>query len=85
MPGIPRAPHPQVIVFETTGGYEPAVVAALAAAQYPVVVANSRQVRDFARSTGQLAKTDPVDAEILAFFCRAHPENDKRRAASSAC
>ena len=60
--------HPQVIVLEATGGYEHAVVAALAAAQLPVVVANPRQVRDFARSTGQLAKTDAIDADMLACF-----------------
>ena len=63
-----NALHPQVIVLEATGGYEHAVVAALAAAQCPVVVANPRQVRDFAKSTGQLAKTDAIDADILAFF-----------------
>ena len=60
--------HPQVIVLEATGGYEHAVVAALAAAQLPVVVANPRQVRDFAKSTGQLAKTDAIDADMLACF-----------------
>jgi transposase len=44
------------------------VVAALAAAALPVVVANPRQVRDFARATGQLAKTDAIDAQGLALF-----------------
>jgi hypothetical protein len=56
----PRAPS--LIVLEATGGFEHAVVAALAAAGLPVVVANPRQVRDFARATGQLAKTDAIDA-----------------------
>jgi transposase len=59
---------PQVIVLEATGGYERAVAAALAAAQLPVVVVNPRQVREFARATGQRAKTDRIDAEILALF-----------------
>lgn len=59
---------PTLIVLEATGGYERALVAALAAARLPVVVANPRQVRDFARATGQLAKTDRIDATILALF-----------------
>jgi transposase len=63
-----RAHAPTLIVLEATGGYERAAVAALAAAQLPLVVANPRQVRDFARATGQLAKTDRLDADILALF-----------------
>lgn len=63
-----RALHPTVIVAEATGGFERAAVAALAAAGLPVVVANPRQVRDFARATGQLAKTDRLDAAVLALF-----------------
>jgi transposase len=59
---------PALIVCETTGGYERAVVSALAAAEQPIVVANPRQVRDFARATGQLAKTDRIAAGILALF-----------------
>jgi len=59
---------PALIVLEATGGYELLVVAALAAAALPVVVVNPRQVRDFARATGQLAKTDRIDADVLAFF-----------------
>jgi len=62
-----RGHAPTLIVLEATGGYERAAVAALAAAQLPVVVA-PRQVRDFARATGQLAKTDRIDAAILALF-----------------
>lgn len=56
------------IVLESTGGYERRLVAALGAAGMPVVVINPRQVRDFAKSTGQLAKTDQVDAHVLADF-----------------
>jgi transposase len=59
---------PERIVLEATGGYELPCVAALVAAQLPVVVVNPRQVRDFARSTGQLAKTDRIDATMLARF-----------------
>lgn len=70
-----RPVAPTVIVLEATGGYERAVVAALAAARLPVVVANPRQVRDFARAMGQLAKTDQVDAAGLALFAeRVRPE-----------
>ena len=63
-----RAFAPTLIVLEATGGYELLCVAALAAADLPVVVVNPRQVRDFARATGQLAKTDRIDADILARF-----------------
>jgi transposase len=59
---------PQLIVLEATGGYELLGVAALAAAALPVIVVNPRQVRDFAKATGQLAKTDRIDADILARF-----------------
>lgn len=59
---------PTGLVLEATGGYERAAVVALAAAGLPVVVVNPRQVRDFARSTGQLAKTDRLDAAVLALF-----------------
>lgn len=57
---------PTLIVLEATGGYELPLVAELAHARLPVVVANPRRVRDFARSTGQLAKTDKLDAKVLA-------------------
>ncbi|HET7603826.1 MAG TPA: IS110 family transposase [Gemmatimonadales bacterium] len=59
---------PTLIVLEATGGYERAVTVALAAAGLPVVVVNPRQVRDFAKATGQLAKTDQLDAAVLARF-----------------
>lgn len=59
------------IVLEATGGYEMAIAATLAAAKLPVVVVNARQVRDFARAKGKLAKTDVIDAEVLASFGEA--------------
>ncbi len=59
---------PVLVVLEATGGYERALVAALAAARLPLVIANPRQVRAFARAVGQLAKTDRLDAAILARF-----------------
>lgn len=62
---------PSVVVLEATGGFENPLVGALAAAQLPVVVMNPRQVRDFARATGQLAKTDALDAQVLARFGEA--------------
>jgi len=63
-----QALHPALIVLEATGGWERAVTSALATAGLPVVVVNPRQVRDFARATGQLAKTDALDARALAHF-----------------
>jgi transposase len=64
-----------LVVLEATGGFEIPAVSALAAAGLPVVVANPRQVRNFARATGQLAKTDRLDARILALFAeRVRPE-----------
>jgi transposase len=59
---------PVRIVLEATGGLEVALAGALAADGLPVVVVNPRQVRDFARAIGQLAKTDALDAQILAHF-----------------
>ena len=76
---------PMLVVMEATGGFEVPAAAALAAAEVPVVIANPRQVRDFAKSTGQLAKTDAIDADILALFAervrpqvRALPDEDAR-------
>ena len=60
-----------LVILEATGGFERTVVGALAAAGLPVVVINPRQVRDFARATGTLAKTDRIDASILARFAEA--------------
>jgi transposase len=58
-------------VLEATGGFQRAVVAALAAAALPVVVVNPRQARDFAKASGQVAKTDALDARALAHFAEA--------------
>jgi transposase len=66
-----QAAQPTLIVLEATGGYHRAVVAALAAAALPLVVINPRQVRDFAKATGQLAKTDVLDARAVAHFAEA--------------
>lgn len=62
---------PTLIVIEATGGLEILLASALANAKLPVVVINPRQVRDFAKATGQLAKTDAIDAHVLAFFAQA--------------
>lgn len=63
-----RAMGPHLIVAEATGGYEALLVAELGLAGLPIVVVNPRQVRDFARATGRLAKTDRLDAQVLAHF-----------------
>jgi transposase len=62
---------PQVIAVEATGGFETVVVASLAARGLPVVVVNPAQVRAFARAIGQRAKTDPIDAQVIAHFAAA--------------
>jgi transposase len=66
-----QAVGPVLIVLEAIGAYQRAVVAALAAAALPVVVVNPRQARDVAKATGQLAKTDALDARALAHFAEA--------------
>jgi len=63
--------NPTVVVLEATGGYEVTVAAALAGVGLPVAVINPRQIRDFARATGQLAKTDALDARVIALFAEA--------------
>jgi transposase len=63
--------QPTIVVLEATGGYEVTVAATLAAAGIPVAVVNPRQIRDFARATGQLAKTDTLDARLIAIFAEA--------------
>ena len=60
--------RPTLVVLEATGGYQAAVVASLAIAKVPTAVVNPRQVRDFAKATGRLAKTDTIDADVLAHF-----------------
>jgi transposase len=62
---------PTLIVLEPTGGFEMMVVAELTHAGLPVVVVNAKRVRDFARATGRLAKTDKLDAKVLAHFAAA--------------
>jgi transposase len=78
--------QPSLVVMEATGGYQTHLAASLHAAGLPVAVVNPRQVRDFARATGRLAKTDRIDAQILAQFARCiqppprdlGDENDRR-------
>lgn len=62
---------PTLVVVEPTGGLELPLTAALAAAGVPLAVVNPRQVRDFAKATGRLAKTDRLDAKVLAHFAQA--------------
>jgi transposase len=70
-----RALEPRLIVMEATGGFEAVVASALAGAQLPLSVVNPRQIRDFARAAGRLAKTDALDAEIIALYAeRMRPE-----------
>lgn len=66
-----RALRAGLVVLEATGGLEIPVAAAMAAADIPVVVVNPRQIRDFARSTGLLAKTDRLDARVMVRFAEA--------------
>jgi transposase len=66
---------PQVVALEATGGFETVAAAALAAAKLPVVVVNPAQIRSFAKALGRRAKTDPIDAAVIAHFaCAARPE-----------
>jgi len=62
---------PTLVVLEATGGYQAAVAAQLGASKLPVAVVNPRQVRDFAKATGRLAKTDAIDAAALAHFAES--------------
>ena len=66
-----RTVAPTIVVLEASGGYEVALTAALASAGLPVAVVNPRQIRDYARAVGQLAKTDRLDAQIIARFAEA--------------
>ena len=66
---------PALIVLEATGGFEITVAAALASTGLPLAVVNPRQIRDFARAIGRLAKTDAIDAQVIALFAeRIRPE-----------
>ena len=62
---------PQLIVMEASGGYESLVAVSLAEAGLPVAIVNPRQVRKFAEALGQLAKTDAIDARVIAHFAEA--------------
>src|SRR3954452_4152878 len=66
-----RAFDPYLVVLEATGGFEVKGAAALGEAEIPLAVVNPRQIRDFARATGQLAKTDALDAKAIARFAEA--------------
>jgi transposase len=66
-----QAMAPRLVVLEASGGYEATVAATLASASLPVAVVNPRQIRDFARATGTLAKTDALDARVIAQFAEA--------------
>ncbi|HVG76841.1 MAG TPA: transposase, partial [Patescibacteria group bacterium] len=66
-----RTVTPTIVVLEASGGYEVSLTAALASAGLPVAVVNPRQIRDYARAVGQLAKTDRLDAQIIARFAEA--------------
>jgi hypothetical protein len=63
--------HPMLVVLEATGGLQMPVAGALVTAGLPLAMVNPRQVRDFARATGRLAKTDRLDAQVLAHFAEA--------------
>jgi transposase len=70
-----RADPPALVVLEATGGFELTVAAAIAGAGLPLAVVNPRQIRDFARATGRLAKTGRLDAAAIALFAeRVRPE-----------
>ena len=66
-----QAEAPALVVLEATGGLEIPVAGALAVAGVAVAIVNPRQVRDYAKATGRLAKTDRLDAEILARFAES--------------
>lgn len=81
--------HPQIVVLEATGGYEIPVAYALAEANLPVVIMNPKVLRHFAKSTGKLAKTDKLDAQVLAHYAQAiqppvRPLKDQQQAGLAA-
>ncbi len=63
--------QPELVVLEASGGYEIAVLERLLAKEVPVALLNPRQVRQFARASGRMAKTDAIDAEVLGAFRRS--------------
>ena len=66
-----RSVEPSLVAVEATGGFETVVAAAIAGAQLPLVVVNPAQVRHFAQAVGKRAKTDPIDAAVIARFAEA--------------
>src|SRR5260370_18459646 len=68
---LKRLEPADLVIIEATGGLEVPIASALATARIGVAVVNPRQVRDFAPATGQLAKTDPLDAQVLVRFGQA--------------
>ena len=68
---LEEAGPPKLVVLEATGGFERPAAMALAASGIPVAVINPRKARDFAKARGTLAKTDRIDAYILAYFAEA--------------
>ena len=73
-----RELSPYLVALEATGGYETVVAATLASAALPVVVVNPAQVRAFAKALGQRAKTDPIDAAVIAHFAQATGPEPRR-------
>ncbi len=69
---------PELVVLEASGGYEMAVLERLQAKQVPVALLNPRQVRQFARASGRMAKTDAIDAEVLAHFAEVMRPEPRR-------
>ena len=63
--------EPHIVAIEATGGFETVVAAGLAGAALPIVVVNPAQVRAFAQALGKRAKTDPIDAAVIAHFAEA--------------
>jgi len=70
--------QPQVIVLEATGGYERRLVAVLLTSELPVAVINPERVRHFAKATGQIAKTDALDASVLSLFAQTLQPQPRR-------
>ena len=78
-----RTVSPALIAVEATGGFETIAAAAIAGAMLPLVVVNPAQVRHFAQAVGKRAKTDPIDAEVIARFGRFPSRNAALGRASS--
>jgi transposase len=70
IPWLKKLPA-ELVVMEPTGGYEAPVAAALSSRRIPVAIVNARQIKEYARATGRLAKTDAIDALVMAEFAAA--------------